>query len=85
MPVVSGHNAYAYWGPPAGSDASVLAVGELDRTYLERFWAKVTEIAPLTMPRGITDEETANHAAIYLCRQPRGNWAKLWPGLRHLD
>ena len=85
LPVASGHNAYGDWGPPAGSDAAVLAVGEFDRPYLERFWASVTEIAPLTLPHGWTDEETVNHAAIYLCQQPRGTWAELWPRLRHLD
>jgi hypothetical protein len=45
----------------------------------------VREIAPITTPRGIVDKETATHAAIYLCRQPHGDWAQLWPGLRHLD
>jgi 4-amino-4-deoxy-L-arabinose transferase-like glycosyltransferase len=85
LPIVSGHNAYGDWGPPAGSDSSVLAVGEFDRPYLERFWGTVSEIAPLRLPRNLKDEETANHAAIYLCQQPRGTWAQLWPRLRHLD
>ena len=82
--VASAHNAYAYWGPPKGSDRLVVAVGEWQVSDLKPYWANVTEIAPLRLP-GITDEETANHAAIYLCQAPRGTWAQLWPHLRHLD
>jgi 4-amino-4-deoxy-L-arabinose transferase-like glycosyltransferase len=85
LAVASAHNAYGFWRPPAGSDSEVLAVGEWDASYLRRFWGSVTELAPLTMPRGIVDEETANQAAIYLCEQPRGTWQQLWPTLRHLD
>jgi hypothetical protein len=84
LPIASAHNAYGYWGPPAGSDQLVLAVGEFDATYLRQFWSQVTEVAPLRLP-GINDEETTSGAAIYLCRSPRGTWTALWPRLRHLD
>ncbi|HVV11755.1 glycosyltransferase family 39 protein [Amycolatopsis sp.] len=84
-PVGSGHNAYGYWAPPPGSDATVLCVGEFTPGYLHRFWSRVTEIAPLTMPDGLSNEETQQGAAIYLCQQPRGTWAQLWPGLKHLS
>ena len=40
--VLSGHNAYGYWGPPSGSPDLVVAVGEFDATYLRRFWKSVT-------------------------------------------
>jgi hypothetical protein len=84
-PVYSAHNAYGYWGPPPGRPDSVLCVGEWDMAYLHRFWSQVREIAPLTLPDGLQDEETTQHAAIYLCQQPHGSWAQLWPALRHLD
>ena len=43
------------------------------------------EIAPITMPDGVVNQEVTQHAAIYLCQQPHGDWNQLWPGLRHLD
>ncbi|MEU8635375.1 glycosyltransferase family 39 protein [Amycolatopsis sp. NPDC048633] len=84
-PVSSAHNAYGFWGPPPGSAATVLCVGEFDAAYLHRFWSQVTEIAPLTLPDGLSNEETRQGAAIYLCGQPHGSWAQLWPGLAHLS
>ncbi|WP_245567835.1 glycosyltransferase family 39 protein [Nocardia jiangxiensis] len=83
--VLSGHNNYLLWGPPPGTPDTVPCVGQWNTTYLHRFWSQVIEIAPLTLPDGLTDQETAQHAAIYLCTQPLGTWAQLWPGLRHLD
>ncbi len=85
MPVSSAHNGYILWGPPSGTPDSVLCVGEWDETYLHRFWSDVREIAPITLPDGVVNQEVAHHAAIYLCQQPHGDWAQLWPGLRHLD
>jgi hypothetical protein len=84
-PVLSSQNAYSDWGPPAGTPTTVLCVGEFPATTLQRFWSDVTEIAPITMPDGVHDQEMAGHAAIYLCREPRGTWAQLWPSLRHYD
>ncbi|MGW4772312.1 glycosyltransferase family 39 protein [Nocardia sp. NPDC004278] len=83
--VLSGHNNYLLWGPPEGTPDTVLCVGQWDTAYLHHFWTQVTEIAPITLPTGLTDQETAQHAAIYLCEQPHGTWAQLWPDLRHLD
>lgn len=86
VPVSSGHNGYMLWGPPSGTTPdTVLCVGEFGADYLRRSWSDVREIAPITMPGGIVNEETAQHAAIYLCRRPHGDWAQIWPGLRHLD
>ncbi|BCJ28767.1 glycosyltransferase family 39 protein [Actinocatenispora sera] len=86
LPVASGHNAYMLWGPPPGTTPDhVLCVGEFHPHYLHRAWSDVREIAPITTPGGIVDEETAQHAAIYSCSRPHGNWTRLWPALRHLD
>jgi len=85
LPVSSGHNGYLLWGPPSGTPDTVLCVGEWNADYLRQFWSDVREIAPITLPDEILNEETAHHAAIYLCQQPRGDWARLWPGLSHLD
>jgi hypothetical protein len=83
-PVFSGHNNYTYWGPPPGSPATVLCVGEWDARYLHRFWSQVRKVAPITLPGGVRNEES-DGATIFVCGQPRGTWAQLWPGLRHFD
>ncbi|WP_019926344.1 glycosyltransferase family 39 protein [Nocardia sp. BMG111209] len=84
-PVSSAHNNYLLWGPPPGTPDTVLCVGEWNTAYLHRFWSDVTTLAPITLPGGLSNEETSDHAAIYLCRAPHGTWAQLWPDLRHLD
>ncbi|MFB9832619.1 hypothetical protein [Actinoallomurus acaciae] len=67
VPVSSGHNGHMLWGPPSGTTPeTVLCVGEFDAAYLRRTWSDVREIAPITMPGGVVNEETARHAAIYL-------------------
>ncbi len=84
-PVFSGHNSYSDWGHPAASPTTVLCVGEFQASGLRHGWAEVREIAPITMPDGVRNEEVRNHAAIYLCQQPRAPWARLWPEMRHYD
>ncbi|WP_370062716.1 glycosyltransferase family 39 protein [Streptacidiphilus sp. MAP5-3] len=84
QPVFSAQNTYALWGPPPGRPDVALCVGEFGPAQLHRSWAEVTEVAPIQM-HGVHDEETDHHAAIYVCRQPRGTWAQLWPTLVHFD
>ncbi|WP_284742244.1 glycosyltransferase family 39 protein [Amycolatopsis sp. RTGN1] len=84
-PVFSGQNAYSDWGPPAGTPDTVLCVGEFKLPYLQRFWSDVRRLEPITMPNGVANQETDQHAAIYECRQPHGTWAQLWPSLKHYD
>ena len=63
----------------------MLCVGQFDSAYLHRFWSHVTLIRPITLPDGLANDLVADHGAIYLCQDPRGTWAQLWPSLRHLD
>jgi hypothetical protein len=84
-PVLSAQNAYSDWGPPPGTPDTVLCACEFTPAYLARFWADVTEIAPITVPDGVHNQESNAGAAIYLLREPRGTWAQLWPSLRHYD
>ncbi|MEV4315064.1 glycosyltransferase family 39 protein [Actinocrispum sp. NPDC049592] len=81
-PVVTAQNAYGDWGPPDGNPGTVLCVGEFKTPYLQQFWSDVREIAPITMPGNVRNEETDHHAAIYVCQHPQGTWAQLWPSLR---
>ncbi|WP_203989382.1 glycosyltransferase family 39 protein [Sphaerisporangium rufum] len=84
-PVVSAHNAYGLWGPPPGTPDPVLCVGQWSAEYLRRFWSDVRPVASITLPGGIITQEVDENAAIFTCRGPRGDWARLWPALRHLD
>jgi hypothetical protein len=82
-PVFSGQNSYRDWGPPAGSPDTVLCVGEFPAAALREAWSDVRPVAAITMPDGVHNQEINQHAAIYVCRQPHGTWAQLWPHLRH--
>ena len=84
VPVVSGHVAYGYWGPPSGTPDLVIAIGEFEAVDLERTWREVTPIAQVRLPAGLDNEETINGATIFLCAGPRGTWAQIWPTLVHL-
>jgi hypothetical protein len=84
-PVLSAQNAYSDWGPPPGTPDTVLCACEFQRAYLDRFWADVTVLAPITIPDGVHNQESDAHATLYLLREPRGSWAQLWPSLTHYD
>jgi hypothetical protein len=84
-PVYSGHNNYTLWGPPPGRPDTVLCVGKFSAANLRHVWSQVREIAAITAPDGVRTSDVTQHAGIYLCQQPRGSWAQLWPYLRHFD
>jgi len=84
LPVVTGHNAYRDWGPPPGTPTDVLAVGEFDQTFLSRAWTDVEQIAVISLPDHLHNEETANHTTIFHCQGPKGTWQQLWPTLSYL-
>ncbi|BBX14690.1 hypothetical protein MNVM_37710 [Mycobacterium novum] len=80
-PVYSAHNNYALWGPPTGRVDTVLCVGDFPRSYLLDFWSQVTPLATVVADDGKHTWETDR--TIYLCQQPRGTWAQMWPSLSH--
>ncbi|MGK4578645.1 glycosyltransferase family 39 protein [Kitasatospora sp. HPMI-4] len=84
-PVYSGHNNHALWGPPPGSPSTALCVGSFTADDLRRGWAKVTKVATYTLPGGLSNSETIRGTAVYLCQDPRADWAQLWPHLKHFD
>ncbi len=83
VPVVSGHNSYAQWGPPSGTPTEVVAVGQFDRAFLEKAWTQVTFAGRIRFPDGLKNDES-DKGAIFVCRGPRGDWADLWPTLSFL-
>ena len=75
---VSGHMTYALWGPDADRGEVLIAYG-LPSALLERRYRTCAENAlidaPLARP-GDTD------LPVYVCREPVGTMAELWPALR---
>ena len=86
LPVTSAHNSWATWGLPShGTPDSVLAVTEGGTRRLRTAWRHVELVDRITLPHGLADSETDGDAAIYRCSGPKGNWAELWPRLRHIS
>ncbi len=42
-------------------------------------------VARVHLADDVDNEEITEHAAIYLCRDPKGTWAQPWHRLRHLS
>lgn len=80
-PVYSAHNNYTLWGPPKGRPDSVICVGDFPRSYLLDFWSQVTPLATVIADDG--EHSWESDRTIYLCQQPRGTWAQMWPSLSH--
>lgn len=78
---MSGHNSYWYWAQPRGRPAETIAVG-LPRDLLETMFADVREVSVFETPGGVLNEE--HGVLIFLCRDPKDDWAVLWPSVRHV-
>ncbi len=77
--VYSGHNAYWYWGPPAASAATAIAVG-FDRNQLTPFCGTLRLAAYLNNHLDVNDDE--QDAPVWVCSDLRNSWAAIWPTLR---
>lgn len=80
-PAYSGHNSYADWGPPPPDAGPVIAVG-YDRATLTRWFGAVRPVARIDDGVGLDNDEQGG--TVFLCRDRRQSWARLWPRLRHI-
>jgi hypothetical protein len=80
-PVLSGHNAYWWWGPGTASDRTVLVVDALGQ--LRPYFANCRLLATHNPPYHVHNDWTG--VTIGLCTGPEGSWRSLWPRLRHYD
>lgn len=86
---VSGHNNEWFWGPgnPNASTVVAVAPGPVDvsgyKSYLERFFGRVTVAATLSNTARLHNQEWGGH--VYVCTEPHQTWGTLWPQLRHYD
>jgi 4-amino-4-deoxy-L-arabinose transferase-like glycosyltransferase len=82
LPVAySGHNAYAYWGPPPDDAAPVIAIG-LDASDRAEQLRACRPAAHVDNGVGIDNDEQGT--VIYVCAGPRRSWSEEWPSLRRL-
>jgi hypothetical protein len=78
VPVYSGHNGYAGWGPPPDGAAPVIAVGDGAAAHLTG-----CTVADRVVDRvGVDNEETG--VGIWVCDGSDGAWSEIWPDVERL-
>lgn len=75
--VISGSNSLWHRGYGSPEPETVIVVG-FERNYALRFFASCQTAGRVTNQYGVQNEETLHHIGLYVCRQPRLPWAKLW-------
>lgn len=78
----SGHNGFAYWGPPPDGREPVVVVG-LDRDRLAGNFAGCRLAARVSNDSDVDNDERGE--PIDLCVHTRRPWSLIWPDLSHLD
>jgi Dolichyl-phosphate-mannose-protein mannosyltransferase len=81
-PVVSAHNSFYTWGPPAGaSDETVIVVDAIGQ--LRPYFASCRQLAVYNPPDQVQSDW--NNTPIGVCTGPTASWQTLWPHLKHYD
>lgn len=81
VPVYSGHNGFADWGPPPEAlTGPVVVIG----WGTDPGWAQgCREVARVDNGLGVENEEQGG--PVLVCDGPRGTWAQVWEQVRHLS
>ena len=80
-PVYSGHNELWTYGPPP-SDRTVAVVWTEDESGPGASFASCDKRATMDNGLGVDNEEQGS--TVWVCRDPVGGWAAVWPSMRHL-
>lgn len=80
VPVFSGHNGYAAWGPPTGPVGPVVLVGYGGPPA----WAVGCRDVGV-VDNGVDVDNEEQGGAVQVCDGPRGSWAEVWDEVSHLD
>ena len=81
-PIVSAHNSFYTWGPPAGaSDQTVIVVDALGQ--LAPYFESCRQLAVFNPPDQVQSDW--NNTPIGVCTGPTASWQTLWPHLKHYD
>jgi hypothetical protein len=81
-PVYSGHNAFAYWGPPPESATTAIVVGEFSDAELRSWFIQCRQVSQFRSPDGVDNEESG--APIRICTGRKQPWAAIWPRVSRL-
>lgn len=80
VPVASGHNGYAAWGPPAEVVGPVVLIGYDSPPG----WA--VGCRPVAVvDNGVDVDNEEQGGLVQVCDGPRGSWAEVWAEVTHLD
>ncbi len=80
VPVYSGHNGFAAWGPPHGSDGPFVLVG-YDRA---PSWAVGCRVVA-HVDNGFEVDNEEQGRAVRVCDAPAGTWESVWPQVVRLS
>jgi 4-amino-4-deoxy-L-arabinose transferase-like glycosyltransferase len=80
-PVISGANSMWYRGYGNPEPETVIVVG-FEREYADMFFGVCKSAGIVTNRYGVENEESSHHTGLYVCRQPRGPWAVMWPKMQ---
>ncbi|HZU38695.1 MAG TPA: glycosyltransferase family 39 protein [Gemmataceae bacterium] len=72
---------YWYFGMPASGTNTVLYLGS-EATHLHRYFTDVHQVATVDSP---VTAFSVGPIPLWLCRNPRAPWLRLWPKLQHLE
>ena len=78
---ISGVNSYWLSGYGSFEPTTLIVIGYTQEA-AQQFFASCAQAGQITNRYGVENEETRNHAAILLCRNPRQPWPRLWQQLR---
>jgi 4-amino-4-deoxy-L-arabinose transferase-like glycosyltransferase len=78
---ISGHNQYGAWGPRGASGDVVIAIG-FAKARLDQAFGDVQAFETISPEYALPEE---SGLTIYICRQPRQNFADSWEQWKYLD
>jgi hypothetical protein len=83
-PVVSGHNAYARWGPPPADRTTVIVVTHDSSAGFSHAWGlgRCTYAAYVDNGLGLYNQEQG--VGVWVCPKIERPWEESWDGIRHL-
>lgn len=85
-PVYSGHQAYAWWGPPPERYTTAVVMGtdapSRVPAWAEQACGRLTEVTAVHNDHGIDNQE--NGTRVFLCQNLTASWTDLWPTIRRI-
>jgi hypothetical protein len=80
-PAHSGHNSYWTWGPPPDEAGTLIVIGA-EEAQLRRWFGEVELAARIDNGLGLDNDEQGE--PVWLARDRREPWSRIWPQLRHI-